>query len=122
MVGAGLGYDESAERNAGQLVGVVGQAVVLQPGDHQYRHLQAQLHGGLGQHWQWAEHSGPGQSLELVELSLSLADIDEVPDHQTEGEEDGAEEENPERIFFKLLPPCTSEISMEVGVCVAQRL
>ena len=57
-----------------------------------------------------------------MELPLSLADIDEVPDHQTEGEEDGAEEDNPEAIFFKLLPPRTREISMEVGVCVAQRL
>ena len=57
-----------------------------------------------------------------MELPLSLADIDEVPDHQAEGEEDGAEEDNPEAIFFKLLPPRTREISMEVGVCVAQRL
>ena len=101
---------------------MVGQTVVFQPGDHQYRHLQAQLHGGLGQHRQGAQHPGPGQGLELVELLLPLADLDEVPDHQTEGEEDGAEEENPEAIFLKLLPSRTREIAMKVGVCVAQRL
>ena len=95
---------------------------MLQPGDHQYGHLEAQLHRGLGQHRQGAEHSGAGQSLELVELVLALTDLDEVPDHQAEGEEDGAEEDNPEGIFFKLLPPRTREISMEVGVGVAQRL
>ena len=95
---------------------------MFEPSDHQYRHLEAQLHGGLGQHRQGAEHPGPGEGLELVELLLSLADLDEVPDHQAEGEEDGAEEDNPEAIFFKLLPPCTRQISMEVGVGVAQRL
>ena len=95
---------------------------MFQPGDHQDGHLQAQLHRGLGQHRQRAEHPGAGQSLELVELVLSLADLDEVPDHETEGEEDGPEEEDPEAIFFKLLPPRTREISMEVGVGVAQRL
>ena len=122
MVRAGLGDDESAETNAGQLVGVVGQTVVLQPGDREDGDLQAQLHRGLGQDGQGAEHSGPGQGLELVEPVLSLADLDEVPDHQAEGEEDGAEEESPEAKFFKLLPPRTREISMKIGVGVTEGL
>ena len=101
---------------------MVGQAVMFQPGDHQDGHLQAQLHRGLGQHRQRAEHPGAGEGLELVELVLSLADLDEVPDHQTEGEEDGAKEEDPEAIFLELLPPRTRQISMEVGVSVAESL
>ena len=101
---------------------MVGQTVVFEPSDHQYRHLEAQLHGRLGQDRQGAEDSGPGQGLELVELLLAPADLDEVPDDQAEGEEDGAEEESPEGKFFKLLPSRTSQIAMEEGVGVAQRL
>ena len=57
-----------------------------------------------------------------MELALALADLDEVPDKEAEGEEDGTEEEDPEAIFFKLLPPRTREISMKVGVGVAEGL
>ena len=103
------------------MVGVVGEVVVVEPGDGQDGDLQAELHGGLGEDGQRAEDPGPGQCLELVEPLLPLADVDEVPHHQAEGEQDGPEEEDPEAELLELLKLCTLEVPMQVVVGVAQK-
>ena len=99
VVSAGLGNDDGAEADAGQLVGVVDQVRVVVPGDHQdgrltqHRaqhllgnrqepHLEDELHAGLGEDGEGAEHPGPGQRLELEEVLLPPADHDQVPHHQ----------------------------------------
>ena len=71
MVGTGLGDDDGTHPDAGQLVGVVGEVVIVEPGDHEYCDLEGELHGGLGEDGEGAEDPGPGHGLELHEVLLA---------------------------------------------------
>ena len=100
--------------------------------NRQEPHLEDELHAGLGEDGEGAEHPGPGQRLELEEVLLPPADHDQVPHHQahlqptigsshtaniaTHREQDRAEEHAPED------PLSSSHISVQQRVGVAQNL
>ena len=118
MISTRLGNEESAEADAGQLVGVVDEVVIVVPGDHEDGDLQGELETWLGQHWQGAQHFG----LCHWESWLPLADVDQVPHYQAHWEQEGAKEEYPEEVDAKLLGKATLNISMDEGVGVAKKL
>ena len=96
VVGAGLGNDQGAQTDGGELVGVVEHVIVAVPGDHHDGGLQSELHAGLGQHRQAAQHAGAGDVLKLCEGLLPPADGDQVPGDQGDGEQEGTKKHRPE--------------------------
>ena len=95
MVGAGLGDDQCAQADGGELVGVVDHVIVAVPGDHHNGGLQCELHAGLGEHGEAAEHAGPGDVLKLGEVLLPPDDGDQVPGDQGHGEQQRTKQHRP---------------------------
>ena len=95
MVCAGLGDDQGAQADGGELVGVVDHVIVTVPGDHHDGGLQCELHAGLGEHGEAAEHTGSGNVLKLGEVLLPPDDGDQVPGDQRHGEQQRAEQHRP---------------------------
>ena len=95
MVGAGLGDDQGAQADGGELVGVVDHVIVAVPGDHHDGGLECELHAGLGEHGEAAEHAGPGDVLKLGEVLLAPDNGDQVPGDQRHGEQERTKEYRP---------------------------
>jgi len=121
VVSAGLGQDKDTEACTGQLVGVEGD-VVIAPGDHHDGGLQGQLQGGLGQHAQGVQHSGPCKGFKSMKIILSLTNLNQMPHNQGDGVQHWSKADRPEQPFQELLLLGSLQVPMEVGVGVTYQL
>ena len=79
MAGGGVSDGEETDHHAAEPEDDERDLVVCVPGDHHDGCLQHQLQGGLGQHAEAGQYSGPGEVLELEKVVLSFVELIRMP-------------------------------------------